>query len=101
MSQRRFRNQAERELIRDEVAAHIDRLGLPDHVPALRDLKAVVDQFVASANGRVFEGLLSIPELGDGRMIEYSLPGRRVQRQFVRLTFYRGGAAEPPLGAKA
>ena len=98
LAQRRFRNQIERDLIKSEVATSIERLGLPDDISALRDLTAVMDQFVASENGHHFAGFIEIPELGTGRTIEYSLPGRRFQKQFVRLVTREepGKAVGPP-----
>lgn len=80
--QRRFRDKQEREAIRAEATAAMRQLG---DLPAVRRVTEELDRFVAREGGGVQQGVAPAPELGPGVGISFCLPGRRVQRHFVRI----------------
>ena len=81
--QRRFRNRAEREAIRVEVAERAQETGAGQE-EGFGEFAAVIDAFVEDDGGsRTFEGTVALPRVS--ARIEYSLPGRRVQRHVVRI----------------
>lgn len=83
MQQRKFRNAEERHTIVKETLENFERLQVdPDH-PAAQELRAALARFEAASDGVTVSGRVELP---DHRcVIEYFLPGRRVQRQCVRI----------------
>ena len=83
--QRKFRNVDERRRIVDETLASLAQMGLAEQTSAsLANFTRVLSEFAcAGENGRSFDGVVELSELGAA--IEYSLPGRRVQKHFARL----------------
>ena len=82
-SQRRFRNRAERDAIRLEIMARAQETGA-GQAEGFGEFAAVLDAFVQDDGGaRTFEGIVALP-MANAR-IEYSLPGRRVQKHVVRI----------------
>ena len=83
VQQRRFRNRAEREAIRTEVALRAMETGV-GQADGFGALAAALDAFVEDDGGsRTFEGTVALPSVN--ARIEYSLPGRRVLRHVVRV----------------
>ena len=81
--QRRFRNRAEREAIRAEVTERAQETGAGQE-EGFGDFAAALDAFVEDDGGsRTFDGTVALPMVN--AHIEYSLPGRRVQRHVVRI----------------
>ena len=89
MQQRKFRNRAEREAIRVEIAQRAQETGV-GQAEGFGDFAAVLDAFVEDDGGaRTYEGSVALPSAN--ATLHYVLPGRRVQRHVVRV------AANEPL----
>ena len=81
--QRRFRNRAEREAIRVEITERAQETGA-GQAEGFGEFAAVLDAFVEDDGGsRTFEGSVALPVVN--ARIEYSLPGRRIQKHVVRV----------------
>jgi hypothetical protein len=87
MPPRKHRDDKERWAIRASVLAAADQLALSE--ATLAKLTSMLDEFVARANtrheGGVQRGCIAAPELGEKRVIEYLLPGRRIVGHYVRI----------------
>jgi hypothetical protein len=83
MPQRKFRNQAEREAIRLEIALRSQETGAVQ-VEGFGEFAAILDAFVEDDGGaKTYSGHVDLPSIG--ARIEYVLPGRRVARHMTRI----------------
>lgn len=91
MAPRKFRNAEERAEARAEALPRLAELehallgagGAAEEQQGMQTLRAALDKFVAQADrGGALTGAVPLPTLG--LRLEYALPGRRVERVFVR-----------------
>jgi hypothetical protein len=80
---RKYRDVEERATICAEVSSGLKDMGLDEDDEGVKDLMAVLTKFVCDEGGAVYSGVIDIP-LRRLR-VEYRLPGRRVERQLVKL----------------
>lgn len=85
--QRKYRNADERARIAAEVVVNLQRV-MPDpgSSEAASQVARLLREFMDPSNEkRTFQGVIDAPEIGEGRAVEYLLPGRRVMRHCVRI----------------